>query len=112
MEIRNYIDYNNIKLLPPPNHGLRRSWADSSSALEIASLAEYNKKRAMRELESLIRHIDEIKYNKLIYKEYAIILSQIIKKNTNIGYHHTTMYKKAIIDYIMDINCTRFNTYY
>ena len=112
MEIKKYINYNDIKFLPPPAHGLRRAWADSSSMLEIVSLAEYNKKRAMKELENLIRHIDQIKYNKLIYKKYAIILSLIIKKNTNIGYHHTTMYKKAIIDYIMDINHTRFNTHY
>tara|TARA_A100001011_G_scaffold396584_1_gene494814 strand:+ start:600 stop:938 length:339 start_codon:yes stop_codon:yes gene_type:complete len=112
MEIKKYINYNDIKFLPPPAHGLRRAWADSSSPLEIASLAEYNKNRAMKEFENLIRHIDEIKYNKLIYKECAFVLSLIIKKNTNIGYHHTTMYKKTILDYIMDINHTRFNTYW
>ena len=111
MEIRKYINYKEIKYLLPPPHGLRRSWADSTSMLEIVSLADYNKKRSIKELDNLITHIDEIKYNKILYKEYAVILDGIIKKNVNVGYNHSMIYKKKIIDYIININNTRFNTF-
>ncbi len=112
MEIKKYINYRHIKFLPPPGPGLRRSWADSLCNLEIISIADYNKRQSVKELNNLFNSINEIKYNKIIYKEYAISLSYIIKKYANIGNHHSTMYKKIIIDYLIDIKNTRFNTNY
>ena len=108
MDIKSYIDFSKIKLLPPPRPGLRRSWADSSSPLEIASLASYNKNQSVKELNNLFDHINEIKYNKLIYREYALKLTPIFKKYSNVGINHTTMYKKIVIDYLIDVNHTRF----
>ena len=108
MEIKKYIHFNDIKNLPPPRPGLRRSWADSLSPLEISSIASYNKRQSVKELNNLFDHINEIKYNSIIYNQYAIILSPIIKKYSNIGINHTTMYKKIVIDYLIDINQTRF----
>ena len=111
MQISKHINFRDIKKLTPPPPGLRRSWA-TPCMLETVSLAEHNKKQSVVELNRLFDHIKEIQYNKYVYKLYLYILSNITQKNLKYtGYHHKTMYKKRILDYIINVNNTRFNCY-
>tara|TARA_Y100000741_G_C18238739_1_gene552760 strand:- start:1171 stop:1530 length:360 start_codon:yes stop_codon:yes gene_type:complete len=110
MELSKYINFRDIKNTPGfiPAPRLRRCWA-SPGVLETTSIAEYNKKQSISELEKIFNHIREIHYNKYIYKSLANDLSYVIKNNTvMLGTNLSIMMKKKILSYVININNTRY----